>query len=55
MCIRDSFTNHADIPALLFGPGDVRLAHSANEYVEIEEVLTCIKIISNLIINWCGE
>ena len=49
------FTNHADIPALLFGPGDVRLAHSANEYVEIEEVLTCIKIISNLIINWCGE
>ena len=49
------FTNHADIPALLFGPGDVRLAHSANEYVEIEEVLTCIKIISNLIINWCRE
>ena len=49
------FTNHADIPALLFGPGDVRLAHSANEYVEIEEVLNCIKIISNLIINWCGE
>ena len=49
------FTNHADIPALLFGPGDVRLALSANEYVEIEEVLTCIKIISNLIINWCGE
>ena len=49
------FTNHANIPALLFGPGDVRLAHSANEYVEIEEVLNCIKIISNLIINWCGE
>jgi acetylornithine deacetylase len=49
------FTNHADIPAVLFGPGDVTLAHSANEYVEIEEVLTCIKTISNLIINWCEE
>jgi acetylornithine deacetylase len=49
------FTNHADIPAVLFGPGDVRLAHSANENVKIEEVLTCIKIISNLIINWCEE
>jgi acetylornithine deacetylase len=49
------FTNHADIPSVLFGPGDVRLAHSANEYVKIEEVLTCIKIISNLIINWCEE
>jgi len=49
------FTNHADIPSVLFGPGDVRLAHSANEYVKIEEVLTCIKIISNLIIKWCEE
>ena len=46
------FTNHADIPAVLFGPGDVRLAHSANEYIEIEEVLTCVKIIANLIIKW---
>ena len=49
------FTNHANIPAVLFGPGDVRLAHSANEYVKVEEVLTCIKIISNLIVNWCEE
>ena len=47
------FTNHADIPAVLFGPGDVRLAHSANENIEIEEVLTCVKIITNLIIKWC--
>lgn len=48
------FTNHANIPAVLFGPGDVRLAHAANEFVEIEEVLTCVKIIANMIIKWCG-
>jgi acetylornithine deacetylase len=48
------FTNHAQIPAVLFGPGDVRLAHAANEFVEIEEVLTCINIMANMIINWCG-
>jgi len=41
--------------AVLFGPGDVRLAHAANEYVEIEEVLLTIKIIANLIVDWCGE
>ena len=48
------FTNHAQIPAVLFGPGDVRLAHAANEFVEIEEVLACINIIANMIVNWCG-
>ena len=48
------FTNHAHIPAVLFGPGDVRLAHAANEYVEIEEVLTSVKVVANMIVNWCG-
>ena len=48
------FTNHAHIPAVLFGPGDLRLAHAANEYVEIDEVLKTIKIIANMIIDWCG-
>ncbi len=48
------FTNYCKIPAVLFGPGDVRQAHAINEFVEIEEVLTCVKIIANMIINWCG-
>ena len=49
------FTNHAHIPAVLFGPGDVRLAHAANEYVEIDEVITTVKIIANMIVSWCGS
>ena len=49
------FTNHAHIPAVLFGPGDVRLAHAANEYVEIDEVITTVKIIANMIVAWCGN
>ena len=48
------FTNYSKIPAVLFGPGDVRRAHSINEYVEIDDVLSCIKIIANLIVDWCG-
>ena len=48
------FTNHAHIPAGLFGPGDLRLAHATNEYVEIDEVLKTIKIIANMIVDWCG-
>ena len=49
------FTNYCKIPAVLFGPGDVRRAHSINEYVEIDDVLMCVKTIANLIVNWCGE
>lgn len=48
------FTNHAHIPAVLFGPGDVRLAHAANEFVEIKEVLTSVKVVANMIVKWCG-
>jgi len=49
------FTNYANIPTVLYGPGDVRTAHSANEYVEIEHVLIVVEVIANLIVRWCGE
>ena len=48
------FTNHANIPSVLFGPGDVRLAHAANEYVDIKEIMLSTEIIANMIVNWCG-
>ena len=48
------FTNHAKIPAVLYGPGDVRLAHSANEYVEIRDVMRSVEVIANFIVQWCG-
>ena len=48
------FTNHGKMPAVLYGPGDVSLAHAANEYVEIEEVITATKVIALMIIQWCG-
>ena len=48
------FTNHAKIPAVLYGPGDVRLAHSANEYVEIRDVMRSVEVIANFIVRWCG-
>jgi len=48
------FTNHANIPSVLFGPGDVRLAHAANEYIPISEILISTEVIANMIVNWCG-
>lgn len=41
------------IPTLNIGPGDARLAHQADEYVEIEELITCTKMIASIILDWC--
>lgn len=42
------------IPTLNIGPGDPRLAHQANEYVEAEELVTCTKMIASVLMDWCG-
>ena len=49
------FTNHANMPAVLYGPGDVRLAHAANEYIEIIEIFTATKVLACMLVDWCGE
>ena len=48
------FTNHAHLAALHYGPGDVALAHAADEYVPLDEVMTATKVVAQLITQWCG-
>jgi acetylornithine deacetylase len=48
------FTRHAGIPTVLYGPGDVLNAHSANEYVSLSEVITCTKVLARTMLTWCG-
>lgn len=40
------FVNHGDTPCVIFGPGDVRVAHSADEHVPIDEVVTCARVLA---------
>lgn len=40
------FVNVGDTPCVIFGPGDVRVAHSANEYVPIDEVVDCAAVLA---------
>ena len=49
------FTNHGKMPAVLYGPGDVRNAHAVNEYVTLEEVLKCTKVLALTISEWSLE
>jgi len=47
------FTNHAGMPAVLYGPGDVRLAHAVDEHVPVAEVVTAAQTAAVLIARWC--
>lgn len=40
------FVNVGKTPCVIFGPGDVKVAHSADEYVPIEEVVTCAQVLA---------
>lgn len=42
------------IPACLFGPGDIGLAHSADEYVPLKEVENATLIFGQTIRDFCG-
>ncbi len=48
------FTNHAKIPAVLYGPGDIAQAHAVNEFVELEQVVEATKVIALIVYRWCG-
>ncbi len=48
------FTNHGKVPAVLYGPGSVSNAHSVDEYINLEEVVMCTKVLAHTIYEWCG-
>ncbi len=42
------------VPAVIFGPGDLRHAHSVDEHVPLGEYLRCLEVLAHTIIDWCG-
>jgi acetylornithine deacetylase len=40
------FVNVGRTPCVIFGPGDVKVAHSADEYVPIDEVVDCARALA---------
>jgi acetylornithine deacetylase len=48
------FVNVADTPCVIFGPGDVRVAHSADERVPLAEVEACARVLAAWVIREIG-
>jgi acetylornithine deacetylase len=49
------FVNHGETPCVIFGPGDVKFAHSADEFVPIDEVETCARVLAAWVRREIGE
>ena len=50
----DALLNEAGIPAVCFGPGDISLAHAAEEYIPLDEIDRARDVLSALARRWCG-
>ncbi|MDQ6831183.1 MAG: M20/M25/M40 family metallo-hydrolase, partial [Gemmatimonadota bacterium] len=46
--------NAAGIPAICFGPGDIALAHAAEEYVPVREIERAADTLTTMIARWCA-
>ena len=46
--------NAAGIPAICFGPGDISLAHAAEEYIHLPEIDRAVSVLAALARRWCA-
>jgi acetylornithine deacetylase len=40
------FVNHGATPCVIFGPGNVKVAHSADESVPLDQVEICARVLA---------
>ena len=48
------FIDVGDTPCVMFGPGDVRLAHGADERVPLAEVEACARVLAAFVVEQLG-
>lgn len=54
VCDAMIFNLHSATPAIIFGPGDLSLAHGPDECIEIEQLVRAAKIMAHTLVTWCG-
>ena len=48
------FSLFGQMPCVMYGAGDVAVAHQVDEQISISELLTATKTIACLLLDWCG-
>ncbi|MDH4347379.1 MAG: ArgE/DapE family deacylase [Gemmatimonadota bacterium] len=48
------FIGFGRMPCVMYGAGDIRLAHGPDEYLEVEELLTASRVVALALAEWCG-
>ncbi|HEX6060326.1 MAG TPA: ArgE/DapE family deacylase [Gemmatimonadaceae bacterium] len=46
--------NEAGIPAICYGPGDIALAHAAEEWIPLDEVRRATEVLEGVMVGWGG-
>jgi acetylornithine deacetylase len=46
--------NDGGVPAICFGPGDMGLAHAAEEFINTDEIERATRVMARLAGQWCG-
>ena len=47
--------NEAGIPTVCFGPGDIGLAHAAEEFVPLADIERATRVLARVVREWCGD
>src|ERR687898_887524 len=48
------FIRFGEMPCVMYGAGDVNVAHAPNEYISVTELLTATRTVACLLAEWCG-
>ncbi|MCC7355470.1 MAG: M20 family metallopeptidase [Anaerolineae bacterium] len=48
------FINRYGVPAVIFGPGQLTVAHAVDEFLPVEQWLKAIQALALFIVRWCG-
>jgi acetylornithine deacetylase/succinyl-diaminopimelate desuccinylase-like protein len=49
------FVHEGEMPAILYGPGDIRQAHSVDEWISVDEIARAARIVTVAAANYLAE